>query len=293
MESRQATVLFADVSGSTKLYETAGDVAAHAAIARCLEKLKAATEAAGGRVVKTIGVEVMAVFPTADAAGGAAAEMQAAIAALPAVNEQRLGVRIGFHCGAVIQRDEDFFGDTVNLAARLVEQAVKGQILTSQETADALGPLFRTWTRQLYPIEVKGKAEPVVLCELVWNQATDMTSVAGARSTQRPARSALRLVYRGKELVRRRESESITLGREDGCDLAVLEDKTSRRHCTIERRQDKWVLKDHSTNGTFVTVEGDIEVLLQREEFTLRKRGWICCGQARDETDEPVHYVCE
>lgn len=293
MDSRLAAVLFADVSGSTKLYETAGDVTAHAAIDRCIEKLRAATLAAGGRVVKTIGDEVMAVFPTADAAGGAAAEMQAAIAALPAVNEQRLGVKIGFQSGPVIQRDEDVFGDTVNLAARLVEQAVKGQILTSQETADMLGPLFRTWTRQLYPIEVKGKAEPVLLCELVWNQATDMTSVAGARSAARPSRAALRLVYRGKELVRRREAESITLGREEGCDLLVQEDKTSRRHCTIERRQDKWVLKDHSTNGTFVTVEGDNEVLLQREELTLRKRGWICCGQAHDETDEPVQFVCE
>src|SRR5205823_4973095 len=109
--------------------------------------------AAGGRVVKTIGDEVMAVFATADAGGSAAAEMQAAVSALPAVGDTRLGVKIGFHSGPVIQQNDDVFGDTVNMAARLVEQAVKGQIITSQETAQVLGPIFRAWTRKLYPIE--------------------------------------------------------------------------------------------------------------------------------------------
>jgi pSer/pThr/pTyr-binding forkhead associated (FHA) protein len=85
----------------------------------------------------------------------------------------------------------------------------------------------------------------------------------------------------------------VVLGREEGCDLVVTDDKASRKHCTIERRQDKWVLKDHSTNGTFVTIEGDSEILLQREELTLRKRGWICCGNARADTTHIVEYQCE
>ncbi len=293
-EGRQTTVLFADVSGSTRLYETAGDAVALEAIARCIEALKKATDAGGGRVIKTIGDEIMAVFASAQAAGAAAAEMQAAIERLPAVGASKLGVKIAFQAGPVIQRDNDVFGDTVNLAARLVEQAVKGQILTSMETAETLGPLFRAWTRTLYPIEVKGKAEKVVLCELMWNQQSDATAVAGGnRLTARAAPTVLRLEYGGKELSRRRETDSVILGREEGCDLVVHDDKASRRHCTIERRQDKWVLKDHSTNGTFVTVEGDSEVLLQREEFTLRKRGWICCGQARSETTHVVAFRCE
>jgi len=290
---RLATVLFADVSGSTKLYETAGDAVAHAAIGRCVETLRKATEAGGGRVIKTIGDEIMSVFPTPDAAGGAAAEMQAAMERLPAVGGTKLGVKIGFHSGPVIQQDNDVFGDTVNLAARLVEQAVKGQILTSADTVDQLGPLFRAWTRTLYPIEVKGKADKVVLCELLWNQQSDATSVAGGRPTVRAAPLVLRLKYAGREITRRREADSVTLGREEACDLVVNDDKASRKHCTIERRQDKWVLKDHSTNGTFVTIEGDSEILLQREELTLRKRGSICCGNARAETSHVVEYQCE
>ncbi len=128
-------MLFADVSGSTRLYETAGDAAALDAIGRCIERLSQAAESTGGRVLKTMGDEVMVLFPTPDAAASAASEMHAAVDTLPPVNGTKLGVRIGFHSGPVIQRDNDVFGDTVNLAARLVEQAQKGQIITSHETS--------------------------------------------------------------------------------------------------------------------------------------------------------------
>src|SRR5438876_4590531 len=133
--SRLTTVLFADVSGSTSLYETEGDVAALDAIGLCIGRLSQAAESTGGRVLKTMGDEVMVLFPTPDAAANGASEMHAAVATLPPVNGTKLGVRIGFHSGPAIQRDNDVFGDTVNLAARLVDQAQKGQIVTSRETA--------------------------------------------------------------------------------------------------------------------------------------------------------------
>src|SRR3954466_16063618 len=105
--ARVAAVLFADVSGSTKLYETAGDAVALEAIGRCIDTLRRATEEAGGRVIKTIGDEGMALFPGAEAAARAACSMHAMIEALPAVGETRLGIKVGFHAGPVIQRDDD------------------------------------------------------------------------------------------------------------------------------------------------------------------------------------------
>ena len=84
---RHATVLFADVSGSTKLYEAAGDAIALDTINRMLADMRRATEAAGGRVVKTIGDEVMALFPTAAAAASAASQIQ--IADRPAADRRR------------------------------------------------------------------------------------------------------------------------------------------------------------------------------------------------------------
>src|ERR1700694_1048439 len=291
--SRQTTVLFADVTDSTKLYETAGDALATEAIGRCIEQLREAAEAHGGRVVKTMGDSVMAVFPNPDAAASAAARMQVGIESLPPVGESKLGVRIGFHAGPVIQRDDDVYGDTVNVAYRLHDQAKKGQVLTSDDTVKLLTQLLRNSTRRLYPVAVKGKAEDVDLCELLWRQSPDITDLATTTSVLRAPLVRLRLKYLGKDIVRRRGGDSIVIGRDASCQLVVADSKASRQHCTIERRQDKFVLQDHSTNGTFVTVIDEHEVMLQREEFTLRKHGWIAFGQPLAETSDIVEYFCE
>jgi adenylate cyclase len=67
----------------------------------------------------------------------------------------------------------------------------------------------------------------------------------------------------------------------------------SRSHGKIERRLDKFVLADHSANGTFVTVDGDQEVVLRREEFTLRGKGWITFGQSKATATDVLEYHCE
>lgn len=293
MVDRLATVLFADVSGSTSLYETMGDATALEAVSACLEAARLATEAAGGRIIKTIGDEVMCLFPDPDAAASAAVDMQGRIDALPAVQGHKLGLRIGFHQGPVLQRDDDVFGDTVNLAARLVAQAKKGEIILSSETAAQLGPVFHAMVRELHAITVRGKAEEVALAELVWKRDADATVYAGGRAKARSPRRSLRLKYRGREVIRRREADAISVGRDPASGLFIDDDMASREHCSIERRQDLFVLRDHSTNGTYVTVEGDAELLVRRSEVTLRKHGWIAFGQPRAPGVEVVEFFCD
>jgi adenylate cyclase len=291
---RLATVLFADVSGSTKLYEAAGDVIALETINRIIAEMRRCTEAAGGRVVKTIGDEVMALFSTPEAAASAASQIQMQTDIMPGVAGMKLGVRIGFHSGPVIQKDNDVFGDTVNLAARLVAQATREQIITSAETAQELGEGYKERTRGLYAITVKGKADDIGLCELIWRYDGATTVVLRPKSAPaKPKTVMIRLKYRGKELVRRRDNDSVTLGRDETSGLQIMEDKCSRHHCTIERRGDKFVLKDHSTNGTYVTIGEEDEVLLQRDEIALRKTGWISFGQTRIGTHESVEFFCD
>src|SRR2546426_11479468 len=111
-ESRQTTVLFADVSGSTKLYETAGDAAALTAIGRCIERMRTAAESTGGRGVKTIGDEIMALFPSPGAAAGAAPQMHATIRQLPGGGGAQLRGRVGFLSGAGGQPGGYRFGGT-------------------------------------------------------------------------------------------------------------------------------------------------------------------------------------
>src|SRR5438552_16068630 len=104
--------------------------------------------------------------------------MQTEFESLPAVGGRKLGLRIGFQSGPVIQLENDVFGDTVNLAYRLHEQAVKGQVLTSDDTVSPLAPIIRGATRRLYPAPVKGKAEQVQLAQLPWAPNADITDVA-------------------------------------------------------------------------------------------------------------------
>lgn len=286
-------VLFADVSGSTRLYEAVGDSAAHAAIDLCVKLFTALTEQHGGRVVKTIGDEIMAIFPAAEGAGAAAVDIQLAVNDMAPVEKVRLGVRIGLHHGPVVERDGDVFGDTVNLAARLTGLASRGQIITSQETVEGFGPLRRLDCRKLYAIPVKGKERDVPLWEVLWTDTDDATQMATQRIRTPREPGSLRLLYKGRTVTLPGEHRTVVLGRDASADLVVLERMASRNHCEIEQRQDKFFIADRSANGTFVTIEGDREIVLRREESMLRGRGVIALGQSRATATELVEFICD
>lgn len=82
-------------------------------------------------------------------------------------------------------------------------------------------------------------------------------------------------------------------GREATVDLVVAERKASRVHCAIERRQDKFMIIDRSANGTYVTINGDREIVLRREEAMLRHHGVIALGQSQSSATERIEFFCE
>ena len=289
---RPTTVLFAGVTVDEEPGKTAHAPAAAKAIARCVEVLGQAAELSGGRLVKKRDNEVMALFRTPDAAAAAAARMHVYAETLPRLPE-RLGVRIGFHTGPVAQRNDDIFGDTVNLALQLVDEAKKGQILTSELTVSGLSPAIRDSVQPLHCIQVKGKGSQLLLGELVWRKSAKGSVPPLSIASPTTKHAVLHLTYRGNRVLRRREGDSLTMGRDPDCELFIGDPKASRQHCTIERREEKFIVKDHSTNGTFVTVDGEREVRLQAEEFTLLRRGWIAFGHSRALTSEVVQYLCQ
>ena len=292
-QASELSVLFADVSGSTKLYETAGDAVAHAAIEKCVGIMRDKTVNAKGRVIKTIGDEVMSAFATADQAADAAIEMQSAITEMPPVGNTQIGIRVGFNHGPVVERDGDVFGDAVNLAARLAGVATKGQIITARDTVMLMSPMLKAATRAITTIQVKGKAQEIQVYELIWQQSEDMTTLASQKSVYKPKNAKLRLLVQGSEMVLSTERPAVALGRDAAADLVIKERMASRAHGKIERRLDKFILTDHSANGTFVTIEGDKEIVLRREEFTLRGHGWIAFGQSRATASDIIEFFCE
>jgi len=285
-------VLFADVSGSTKLYEAVGDAAAHEAIDLCVKLFAALTQQHGGRVVKTIGDEVMAIFARPVEAGRTAVDIQLGMLGMAPVDKVRLGVRIGMHHGPVVERDGDVFGDTVNLAARLTEMAARGQIITSLETADLLEPIQKMDCRSLYSIPVKGKEKEVGLCEVLWSDTDDATQLVASRATTDQGKQ-LRVQYRGRTMLVGEERRSLVLGRDASADLVVPDRMASRTHCEIEARQGKFMITDRSANGTYLSIDGDGELVLRREEAMLRHHGVIALGQSRNTATELVEFYCE
>jgi len=267
----KATVLFADVSG--------------AAISQCIEPLRTAAESAGGRVVKLIGDEVMVLFATPDAAARAAAKMHQCIEALPAVAGAEPGLRVGFHSGPIVRCDRDVVGDTVKLAARLVEQAQKGQTLTSEQTAAQLSTGMRPFLRDLQRVALIDKAETIRLCEML---KTSLNGAARAREVK--ARTMVRLAYDDQVVVCSHETPRIVIGRQKDCNLVIGDKLASRRHCTLEARDDEFFLLDHSTNGTYVTVEGEHEILLNGEGLALARHGWIAFGHPHGGSAEAVEF---
>ena len=290
-----AAVLFADVSDSTHLYELAGDAVASNAINHCVAILRAKATACGGRVIKTIGDEIMVLFASVDAAAQAAITMQSNVALINPVAGMKIGVGIGFNYGPVLERDGDAFGDTVNVAARLTEQAQANEIITSVDTMAQLSPSIRMDCRRLYAIQLKGKSQAIELAQLVWrwDERLDNTLVTTYAGKADLPSTQLRLRHGGTEIVFDAARAALLLGRDPTADLVVHDAKASRLHCRVERRLDKFVIVDHSANGTYVTFQDDQEVVLKREELPLHGHGWITLGRPRAATEDWVEFTCE
>ncbi len=289
-ETNQA-VMFADVSDSTRLYETLGDREALRLVGACLNAMRNAAESCGGRVVKTIGDELMCAFAEAGAAASAAAAMQTA------VSEQHapLSIRIGFDCGPVIEERDDLFGDTVNVAARIAALAQPGQILATARALDLLPGYLGTTSRPLSGITVRGKTQELEIGEIVWHYSGELTMVGDWQDSDAAAAPppSLRLSHTSGELVAVDANET-TLGRGADNDIVIVDPKASRNHASIERRRDKFVLIDRSSNGTFVILDDNTEIKLKREEFILSGRGKLGFGRSPlAEGADCVEFTCE
>lgn len=285
---RDACLVFADVSGSTQLYEKLGDVQALAAVERCVDAMKRATLVNKGHVVKTIGDEVMAVFDSAAQGMQAASEMQQRIDEMPPLGSGvKLAIRVGMHFGSALVTEHDVFGDTVNTAARMAGLAKAGQIITTAETVAALPELLRQSCRELDALAVKGKAEDVRVCEVIWQEGAELTMMSARTTPAAPMETRLRLQHGADELILGQARPLATLGRDAASDIVIHDPRASRSHAKIERRRDKFVLVDMSSNGTYITFQGEAELALKREEVILRASGQIVFGHAWSATEAP------
>ncbi|MGC9324765.1 MAG: adenylate/guanylate cyclase domain-containing protein [Desulfomonilia bacterium] len=295
-ESIDCAILFADISGSTNLYDMLGDERAHKVVSTYISVLSEVIAKHHGAVIKTIGDEVMCTFDSSDHAVHSAIEMHKTLDSLPSiVTEKRIrpNIRIGIHVGPVIRQKDDVFGDAVNIAARMVELAKPRQIIATQQVIDALPRKTGMDIKCVDKTTIKGKTGEHSIYEIIWEEDT-LTILFPKDINAQTTESCLRLTLGKKELAVDSDLPVVTLGRQAQNDLVVSDIVASRTHAHVEYRRGKFVLIDQSTNGTYVNVDGEDPVFLHHDEFPLTGSGFISLGRAVDpESPDSIRFVLE
>ncbi len=265
-------ILFADLGGSTALYARLGDERAREVTSECLNRFMAVVHGHGGSVVKTIGDEVMATFPEADAAAAAACGILLDLGNAVLPGGIQLGAHVGFHWGHVIRESGDVFGDAVNVAARIVSLAKEGEILTTRQAVEALSPERRSRARQIDRRSVKGRQEQLDIFEIVWRRK-DLTMISPIPTDASRDASRLVLSVGEERLEIDAERTSVSIGRDPINDIVLRDPRVSRRHAHIQLSNGKFVLRDESSNGTTVKTETGKLIALHREDLVLQGSG--------------------
>jgi class 3 adenylate cyclase len=295
-ETTALAILFADISGSTTLYDKLGDERAHQLVSTCLSVLSEVVARYQGTIIKTIGDEVLCTFGTAEQAIAAAMGMHRAIDAMPQVPTRKNlspNIRVGIHMGPVIRQGGDVFGDAVNVASRMVSLAKPRQIITTQQTIDMLAPECQVSVKCLTRTTIKGKGGEFTIHEIVWDE-NDQTMALSRDITLQILFSRLRLKTGDTDIYVDKANPVVTLGRHAQNDIVVEDVIASRSHARIEYQRGKFVLIDQSTNGTYISHEGEKPLMVHQDEAVIGMRGYISLGrETGPDSPHAIHFSCE
>jgi class 3 adenylate cyclase len=293
----EVAILFADVVGSTKLYEQLGDLRARDMVGVCIDVMRGATDQNNGSVIKTMGDEIMATFASADDALNAAAQMQKQISAHPSlkIDDHTVAIRIGCNFGPVVLENRDIFGSAVHTANRMTSQAKAGQIMTTASMVEQLSAEWRASVRQIDIATLKGRSSEVALFEVLWQPEETTSMVPTISARDRTAKALrLRLRYQGQEVFVDEARANVNIGRAEENDLVVKGNLISRLHARVEVSRNKFMLVDQSTNGTFVLGKDGEEAFVRRDSMQIRGEGLIGLGKAPDSnSSQVIRYSCE
>jgi class 3 adenylate cyclase len=310
----QRTLMFADLRGSTSMYETLGNADATAVVSRSVALLARIVALHGGRVVKTLGDGLMAVFelpsqgvsaaddmhdslsrigmadeflergvdsqPGAPATGADAAA-EGGAPTLPPRPPVPLKLQVGLAHGEVVEMGGDVFGDAVNVAARLLDHAGDNETLATSDVVEQLGEWERSRFRSLDRLQLRGRVEPVHvhLQEPVRRFGDTAATAYGDMLLPVSEPEGIRLVWLDLNRIYAGTSLPVILGRSPQATYIIDDTRVSRSHARIDWHGGTFQLTDLSYNGTYVRFANDDEVLsLRRGSCTLHGSGVIGLG---------------
>ena len=292
-----STMVFADISGSTALYEALGNERATEAVTQVTQWIGDTIEAHGGRVVKKLGDGVLGVFGDASSAVSAMATMlrQHKVRLDRWPHPLRMEIRVGVASGEVVDVDGDCYGDAVNVASRLCERAGPAEIWATETTVLLAGTAPDVWYRKLGMMDIRGKAELLMLYHVEWreDEAPDsLTMQAALVSNFAPVDSILGQIqfsWHGVDRTFTSSDAPVMVGRAEHAQLRINDPRVSRLHARIDWRNSGFVLTDMSSFGTWVRFEGrDSPVRLRRDACILHGAGHIALGVSFNEPSAPV-----
>lgn len=296
MANEGKTILFADIANSTGLYQSLGNKRAEEQVNRILTLMSEIIADHRGRVVKTIGDEIMALFEQIPHAIQAGLNLIQMIRAMPVdheVTDRLTTIRVGLEYGEVIERGGDYYGNAVNIASRLVKQAKSNQILTTKESLEQIAHEEGFSSRLIDRTRLKGLHKVFEIYEVLSiEDAVDMTTTFSIKFPEldKPITERLRVLHGDDSYLVNNTSEELTMGRSSDNTLVVSGDMVSRYHATIQYHKGKFVFRDESVNGSFVKIEPDQERFIHRDEIILLGEGSLSLGQPIGDTGDNVIF---
>lgn len=287
------TVLFADLRGSTSLYETLGNAEATSVVTQSVSLLAQIVGSCQGRVVKTLGDGLMALFEHAHEGVQAADEMHESlerIVSLPAHPGRMpaLKLQVALAQGEIIEVASDCFGDAVNVAARLLDHAGDNETLVTGTVLDHLDDEQRERFRRLDRMQLRGRQEPVEVHRMEARRFSDTQSTAFQDSPPTYMPDGIRLVWLNLNRVFAGPSLPVILGRSPEATYCIDDTRVSRSHARIEWHGGNFQLTDLSYNGTYVRYGNQSEVVtLKRGTCVLHGSGVICLGASPSDSTAP------
>lgn len=289
-------ILFADLAGSVQLYRSVGDEAARGHILNLQRLLTASVEKFYGSVQEIIGDELLARFDKPDDALGCATTLHQCAESYSGSHQLDLHMRIGLHYGPVIvdETEKRLFGDTINIASRVTNIAQADQTITTDALVQNASSAWRANVRLFDVTPIKGIKGSLVVYDLPWkhDDLTHITSAGIQTADEQTSPTKLSIVYKGARVDIVDSPSAFVIGRAITNDLVVNADSVSRRHVSIERRRNHYILIEQSTNGTHLYLENSETLYLRREQFTLTGSGEIALGAPREAgNDHILHFT--
>ena len=282
------TVLFADLRGSTSLFETLGNAEATSVVTHCVGALGRAVAGHHGRVVKTLGDGLMALFEVPVQAAQAATQMHDLLDSMVLRGQERgasaglrgLKLQVALARGEIVEMSGDAFGDAVNVAARLLDHAGDNETLITVDVLLGLPLDQRTRYRSLDRLVLRGRAEPVQVHVLGGRRGLSDQVATQFGDVAMPINEpdGLRLQWQERERMFASQQLPLVMGRSPQAAFCVDDTRVSRSHCRVDWHGGSFQLTDLSYNGTYVRfADGEI-VSLRRGSCTLHGSGTIGLG---------------